>query len=309
MIINRILILTLSFLTANMAFASDAPTSSFVVNILDTGATGNGITDDTAAIQAAVNQVGETGGTVLVPAGTYMIDALASVNLKSNMTFNMESGAVLKAIPNSSGAYEILKIAYITNVNVVGGTIWGERHQHQSSGDLANQLPNPNGEWGYGILVNGSSNVYVEGVTSREMWGDGFCVCGDLNQNINFYGVVADDNRRQGLSIDNIDGMVVRDSTFSNTNNSWPGAGIDIEPQGGHQSANHVQILNSTFTANKSGVILEGYAGNNTINNITVTGNAFNHNPFVGLSWRNPGFGSTQSDNTFSGNTVDIGYD
>lgn len=40
-----------------------------VVNVLDFGATGNGTTDDTAAIQAAINSV--TRGVVEIPAGTY----------------------------------------------------------------------------------------------------------------------------------------------------------------------------------------------------------------------------------------------
>jgi polygalacturonase len=41
------------------------------------GRKGDGETDDTAAIQAAIDEVGGTGGTVLVPKGTYMVDAVA----------------------------------------------------------------------------------------------------------------------------------------------------------------------------------------------------------------------------------------
>jgi hypothetical protein len=45
-----------------------------VVNVKDYGATGNGVTDDTAAIQAAVNAC-PVGGIVYFPPGTYMISA------------------------------------------------------------------------------------------------------------------------------------------------------------------------------------------------------------------------------------------
>src|SRR6478672_5751896 len=38
------------------------------------GAIGNGIHDDTAAFQAAINSLPSTGGTVTVPVGTYLID-------------------------------------------------------------------------------------------------------------------------------------------------------------------------------------------------------------------------------------------
>ena len=53
-----------------------APKSPLVVNVRDKGAKGDGRTDDTEAIQAAIDEVGGTGGTVLVPSGTYMVDAV-----------------------------------------------------------------------------------------------------------------------------------------------------------------------------------------------------------------------------------------
>jgi polygalacturonase len=52
------------------------PPSPLTVNVKDQGAKGDGRSDDTAAIQAAIDLVGGTKGTVLVPAGTYMIDAV-----------------------------------------------------------------------------------------------------------------------------------------------------------------------------------------------------------------------------------------
>ena len=46
------------------------------VSVMDFGATGNGVTDDTAAIQAAINAVrAADGGTVFVPAGAYVCSA------------------------------------------------------------------------------------------------------------------------------------------------------------------------------------------------------------------------------------------
>jgi hypothetical protein len=46
-----------------------------VVNVLDFGATGNGTTDDTAAIQAAIDSLSSTGGKVHVPVGVYLISS------------------------------------------------------------------------------------------------------------------------------------------------------------------------------------------------------------------------------------------
>lgn len=79
------------------------PRSPLVVNVRDKGAKGDGSADDTEAIQAAIDEVGGTGGTVLVPGGTYMVDAVKKkrrLALKSDMTLKLAKDAVLKAIPN-----------------------------------------------------------------------------------------------------------------------------------------------------------------------------------------------------------------
>ena len=60
------------------------------VNVRDFGATGDGKTLDTAAIQKALNQ----GGTVRVPAGTYLCGPLT---LRTNITLLLDEGAKLQA--------------------------------------------------------------------------------------------------------------------------------------------------------------------------------------------------------------------
>lgn len=67
-----------------------------VFNILDYGAKADG-TMCTAAIQNAINACSREGGTVLIPAGTYMSGTL---ELFSNMTLYLEAGAVLKGSPD-----------------------------------------------------------------------------------------------------------------------------------------------------------------------------------------------------------------
>ena len=82
------------------------------------------------AIQAAVDQVAGTSGTVLVPDGTYLIDAIASIKLKSDMTFRMSKGTLLKVLPNGKNGYNIINITGAANVNVIDGTLIGERDEH-----------------------------------------------------------------------------------------------------------------------------------------------------------------------------------
>jgi polygalacturonase len=61
-------------------------------NILNFGAKGDNITNNTKAIQGAINAC-TTGGTVYIPKGTFLSGALY---LKSNMTLHIEEGGVLK---------------------------------------------------------------------------------------------------------------------------------------------------------------------------------------------------------------------
>lgn len=53
-----------------------------VVNVKDYGATGNGVTDDTAAIQNAINAVTTNGGTVFFPSGHYIANVIAYTNVQ-----------------------------------------------------------------------------------------------------------------------------------------------------------------------------------------------------------------------------------
>src|ERR1039458_2868198 len=59
--------------------------------------------DNAAAIQAAINAVG-SGGTVVVPAGTFLS---GPITLKSNMTFQLASGAILRMLPRVSSGGKI----------------------------------------------------------------------------------------------------------------------------------------------------------------------------------------------------------
>lgn len=236
-----------------------APGSSTVVDVTSTGAAGNGSTDDTAAIQRAVTQAASAKGTVVFPDGTYMIDALKGVNVPGNVTLKLSSGATLKAFPNSSQNYTVLQVSG-ANVSIIGGTIAGERDQHSGSG----------GEWGMGITVDGASGTVIEGVTVRDMWGDGIYLSGQ-STNTTLCSVVADNNRRQGMSIIGADGVVIKDSTFKNTNGTEPKSGIDIEPNQGTSVVN-VDIENSDFVDN-AGAGINIYADSGNVSSVKINGN------------------------------------
>jgi parallel beta-helix repeat protein len=259
-----------------------APASPLSVSVKDVtfGAKGDGKTDDTAAIQKAVNAVAGTGGTVFIPGGTYLVNAVFSNNrgivLKSNMTLRMAPDTILKALPNASQNYAVLVVDSAKDLSVIGGTIEGERGAHTGSG----------GEWGMGILFKHAERVIIQDLTARECWGDGFCVT-DQSADITFCGVTADHNRRQGLSIISVDGMVIRNSTFKNTAGTLPEDGIDIEPNAG-QTVNNVLITSCSFLNNAGDGLEDGVPGKHTgvafVYNVVVDGNTFSGNGRNSLS-------------------------
>ena len=62
------------------------------VSVMDFGATGDGVTDDTAAIQAAAAALGTSPGTVFFPAGTYVVTG--KVSCYSGQNFISEGAAL-----------------------------------------------------------------------------------------------------------------------------------------------------------------------------------------------------------------------
>ena len=261
------------------------PVSSRIVNVRATtyGAKADG-RDDTDAIQKALDAVASTGGTVWIPAGTYMVNAVRNssegyfgLSMQSNTTLSLSPDAVLQALPNGATSCAIIRVANAHNVNILGGTIAGDRQGHTGT----------EGEWGMGISFLNARDVVVEGVTAKDCWGDGFYVGGSIGcANMTFCQVTADHNRRQGLSIVHAENIVVRDSTFKNTAGTPPECGLDLEPNA-HQAVTNVLVKGCLFTNNLGGGLVGGPAYVNRSVSF-VTGTIVEHNTFSNNGGHSP---------------------
>src|SRR5215469_6916215 len=77
---------------------ASAAKSKLALNVRDFGATGDGMTKDTAAFQQAIDRCGVLGGgEVLVPAGNYPTGAIA---LRSRTTLRLEKDAIITGTPD-----------------------------------------------------------------------------------------------------------------------------------------------------------------------------------------------------------------
>ena len=234
------------------------------------GAYGDGLHDDTAAIQAAINSLPTTGGTVTIPAGTYLIDTSKKINLRSLMHLKMDPNAILKAKTSSLSRHYLVYISNKSDVEISGGQLVGDRdtHKYATSGTH---------EWGHGLQILGGKRVTVRDMHVSKCTGDGVCI-GGSSADVVIANIISTQNRRQGLSITNCSNIKVYDSEFSYTQGTSPECGIDIEPDAGYSCTN-VLIQNCRLNNNKR------YGLNiwNRTTNVTLDGNTFEYNGSLGM--------------------------
>lgn len=221
---------------------------SKLINVRDRGAMGDGMHDDTAAIQSAIDALPADGGTVHVPVGHYLIDTAHPLRLRNRMHLELAANAVLAARPSARKRFYVVLLDGVSDVEISGGCIVGERDQHLGT----------EGEWGYGIFVRGASRVLIRNINVSKCWGDGICVGADLikigaprySSDITLSKVVCTGNRRQGLTIGPVRGVRVVDSEFSDTHGTKPACGIDIEPDR-PTTAQNIEIDNCIMRDNQ----------------------------------------------------------
>jgi polygalacturonase len=173
-----------SVAAAFAAISANALNSSPGCNPRAYGAKGDGVSKDTAAIQAAIDACErQGGGTVRLIAGTYLS---APIVLKSNITLQLDKGATLLGSPDH-GDYPPLTIFHlpdlqplvsavnaghvaITGEGVIDGngeSWWLEARSVRDAGILGSGHPRPKL-----IIFDHCKHVRVEGVTIQNspMW-------------------------------------------------------------------------------------------------------------------------------------------
>jgi hypothetical protein len=147
----------LSFLQAGTGAVARTVSSKLTdtVSVKDFGATGNGSTDDTAAIQAALNSGARA---VYVPAATYR--CASGLTVPNNTTLYGESVNATSPTPLGSCLIFDLTVATCLTVGVSGQTSTGVRNLTvtRASGTPASTT--------IGVYVQASYNVVLENVNS-----------------------------------------------------------------------------------------------------------------------------------------------
>ena len=116
--------------------------------ITDHGAKADGTTVNTAAIDAAIDAATPAGGTVVIPAGTFLT---GSVFLKTGVTLHLDAGAVLKGTINPADYPDIATrwegverewIAALVNaIDADRAAITGEGSQQRCPDSVSERAP------------------------------------------------------------------------------------------------------------------------------------------------------------------------
>jgi len=254
------------------------------------GVTGDGVTDDTAAFNRCI--AAGTLHTIRIPKGTYMIsgpDGLHVTKRTSNIKFVLDPATVLRQVPNGFNTpFAIFHLDGTDNITITGGILQGDRKSHDYS------LPGTH-EFGYGICINKSTNIVINGVKITQCTGDSAIIYGVNtsgtylpSKNIKILNCDLSSARRNNISIVVghdilIEGNFITDAGINDGihGGTAPQMGIDIE---GGSCPSKVIISNNIFKGNLAGSVWS-FNGNyvDIIGNIADTGMGFQNSSNVNI--------------------------
>ena len=210
------------------------------------GAKGDGTTDDTDAIQDAI----DSGFPVIFGRGrTYLVSvsesggaALTAIS-GTRMILN---GATIQLAANAYGAYAILSVNGVSDVLIEDGLILGDRQTHTGA----------TGEHGHGVSVGASSGVTLRRVAVDQCWGDGLYIGGDTpSQRVQVRACMFNKNSRNNISVVNAKGVWIEDCVLTNADRTNPRLGIDLETNSAADFMQGIHVSRCKFAGNTMGGI------------------------------------------------------
>ncbi len=251
-------------------------------DIKDLGAVGDGKTDDTKAIQKAINKASKEKAKLIFSSGIYMT---GMIHLKSNVEIEILQGAIWKAIPNLSlypeiksnadlsqkGGYTMSRRAFIwgdeiENVSIYGnGTIYPSGDQHD-----AFPMKEENGaKRPYGIYFRNSKNIVIKDLHLRNsaFWMLRFYLCTDIRvQGIDLFNHANTNN--DGIDIVDCHRVVVSDCVIDSSDDAL--CFKTEAPFGTQDVVVNNCILSSTASALKLGTGSFGFFKRMVMSNIVI---------------------------------------
>lgn len=234
----------------SVAALTSIPDGSYdLTKSLPSGYVKDGSVDYTTYVQAAIT----ANKNVSFPGFPIMINE-KGVKIPSNRILNFLSGSQLLLKPTASGNYNVLRIEAASDVTLNNPVIIGDVGKHLGS----------SGEWGSGIVILSSNNITINDGTITKCWGDGIYLSATsskaTNTNIKITNTVLQYNRRDGISITTVNGLVMESVVAGNSTGTSPMSGINFEPEASTDELQNIKLLNCKTEYNGGNGIQIGYS-------------------------------------------------
>jgi len=126
------------------------------ISVKDFGAKGDGVTDDTIAIQAAITSLQTTGGCVCIPTGTYVVSNTITIPSKVSVTGSGTASTVISATLAMTNLQDVFYANGSSFVSLSNLSILGNTNGTNGAGSGIHLKSGSN---------NKVSNVYIENTT------------------------------------------------------------------------------------------------------------------------------------------------
>jgi hypothetical protein len=301
--------------TAAQTFAGDKTYSNNVfvkgpspwIDVKAYGAKGDGSTDDTAALQSAINVVGSNGGTVFFPPGSYYIKSSLSSTASNLVLQGAGSGGWGGINPGTSEIITNQGIVMLQLGSSTSSNPGGPHILHLGFRDTS----------GTGAVVGAISvsrmfELLFEDVSCAELTG-GYCILlngtGDWVQYGTFVNVRGRDVMTGVKVIGPATQMVFLGGHFSAAPCSsspcvTPGSvGMDIEGPDGNHPVDTFEILNTSLESFQTAIKLYNTNYMRIMGRLENT--SFSYHQGTGISINGDGIGSNTNGNIIMGTSID----
>ncbi len=266
----------LCFAAVNFCAAQTPP----YFNVKNYGATGNGTTLDSPAINAAIAAAGVAGGgTVTFPEGNYLCGSIHLTNCPANLTLYLSNNAVILASSTAIDASEAnpwsqyqdtghssFHDALIWGSNLTNFTIAGSG-QINGNGKLATSTPAA-GQGDKGVCLILCTNVTITGVTITN--GGWFGLFVDGSSNVLVSGMqIMDANQRDGFDLIDTSAATVTNCIIQGSDDAM--AIKSTYALGRKIGCQHILIVNSYIFSSDSDATQIGSETVGNFNDITFS--------------------------------------
>ena len=220
----------------------DLPNFDNFITPEEYGAAGDGVTDDSQAISAALIAASDSGKVFLFTK-KYLVDGhytgdfhTTGIQVPSNIIIRFASGSCLMQKTADTEMCSVLSLVDVENVDIGYGEIIGDYQSHIHGTSSTH-------EWCHGITVLACRNINIHDMTIRECYGDGIYIgqypyhggtrpSDNHNYNITLDHIRIDHAGRNGISFTECKGWNVTNIYATNINRTAPKSGIDFEREG-----------------------------------------------------------------------------